>query len=68
MRILLQQNNQDLLRDVEQVRAALQEAELSLLPELKTFYDWLIARCEDLHQKIVQNLDDLAISNRLVPK
>ena len=68
MRDLLRQNNEDLLQDIEQIREALRRVDLSLLPELRAFYDWLIARCEELHQRILQNLDDLALrEDRILP-
>ena len=68
MQNLLRQNNEDLLRDIEQIRAALREAEPSLLPELRAFYEWLVVRCEGLQQEILQNLDDLGLGqDRILP-
>jgi hypothetical protein len=68
LRDLLRQNNEDLLRDIEQIKEVLRQADLSLLPELRAFHTWLIAQCEWLHQEILQNLDDLALGeDRILP-
>lgn len=56
MRDLLRHNNEDLLRDAEQIRASLRQAELSLLPELRLFHEWLVGQCDGLHQGILRNI------------
>jgi hypothetical protein len=61
MQELLRQHNLDLLRDLERLGETLQQPNLYIPAELKTFYTWTIQYCAQLQQQVSQNLKDLDI-------
>jgi hypothetical protein len=64
MRAILRQSNLDLLREIEQLRAILQNRfkpmdATTLVPELAPFYEALVQACDQMHQRAVAAMSNL---------
>ncbi len=66
MRIILQQSNLDLLREIEQLKASInerhKEQDLSIAsPEFLPYYTAIISACDQIHQRVLKNLTHLKL-------
>lgn len=68
MRDILEQSNTSLMYGIEQLRVALRDAASSIPRELDKYYDWAVAFCDLLYQRVKQNLQDLNLGqDNIIP-
>ena len=68
MQDLLKQNNIALRSDIEQLQRILNEERNKIPTELNAYSDWVTNRCENIHQRVLQNLKDLDLGQEDVLK
>lgn len=56
MRIILEQNNRDLLREIERLMGLLTTARQSIPAELVAYYTWCVAWCQELKRLVEEHL------------
>ena len=61
---ILRQNNADLLREIDRLKKILPANSKTLTDELTPYYAWAVEKCDDLYQKVMQNLRDIDLRQR----
>lgn len=61
---ILKQNNVDLLKELANLKAIISRSQKTLLAELTPYYNWVVKRCNELQQKVEQNLEDITHHQR----
>ena len=61
---ILRQNNVDLLKELASLKVIISRSQKTLLAELTPYYNWVVKRCDELQQKVKQNLEDIAHHQR----
>ena len=61
---ILRQNNADLLREIGRLKDILYNNRGAFPDELIPYYAWAVDKCNDLYQKVRQNLEDINLQQR----
>ena len=61
---ILRQNNADLLREIDRLKKILPANSKTLTDKLTPYYAWAVKKCDDLYQKVMQNLRDIDLRQR----
>ena len=56
---ILRENNADLLKELVSLKRIIVTSQETLPAELTPYYDWVVKRCNELQQKVRQNLEDI---------
>ncbi len=56
---ILTQNNANLRLEISKLKGILDDSHGTFPEELKPYYEWVISKCDDLYQKVSQNISDL---------
>ena len=56
---ILRQNNVDLLKELVSLKGIISRSQEALPTELTPYYDWVVKMCDELQQRVEQNLADI---------
>ena len=68
MQDLLKQNNVALCYEIEKLQHSLSNARIKIPEELKTYTDWITNECENIYQRVLQNIRYLGLGQESLLK